>query len=146
MYNSDHHAASDLTFTEGSDDDCAISSSMNLDKIRAMVILFYSRTQADPLLGPVFNEHVSDWTAHYDTMTKFWSSAVMRCGTYSGRPLESHRFGGLTKAHFDRWVEIFTTTAKDTFSTADAAIFICLASRMASTIAMRIGVGRLKYN
>ena len=114
-------------------------------KIREMVELFYSRAQQDDLLGPIFAERVADWDAHYEKMTRFWSSAAMRAGTYSGRPIEAHRFGGFTEAHFDRWVEMFTATAHDVFPDNDAAILTNLAKKMASSIAMRIGVGRLVY-
>jgi len=119
---------------------------ISVEKIREMVELFYSRTQQDDLLGPIFQERVADWDAHYEKMTRFWASATMRAGTYSGRPIEAHSFGGFTKAHFDRWVVMFTATANDVFSKSDAEVLTDLAKRMASTIAMRIGVGRINYN
>lgn len=120
-------------------------STITESKIREMVELFYSRTQQDSLLGPIFQERVADWPTHYATMTRFWSSAIMRAGTYSGRPIEAHKFGGLTEAHFRRWVTVFTNTVNDVFSASDAALFTELAKRMASSIAMRIGVGRLSF-
>lgn len=120
-------------------------STITESKIREMVELFYSRTQQDSLLGPIFQERVADWSTHYATMTRFWSSAIMRAGTYSGRPIEAHKFGGLKEAHFRRWVTVFTNTVNDVFSASDAALFTELAKRMASSIAMRIGVGRLSF-
>ena len=123
-----------------------VDHTISVDKIREMVELFYSRTQQDDLLGPIFEERVADWDAHYEKMTRFWSSATMRAGTYSGRPIEAHSFGGFTKAHFDRWVVMFTATANDVFSSTDAKVLTDLAKRMASTIAMRIGVGRIVYD
>lgn len=120
-------------------------STITESKIREMVELFYSRTQQDSLLGPIFQERVADWSTHYANMTRFWSSAIMRAGTYSGRPIEAHKFGGLTEAHFRRWETVFTNTVNDVFSASDAALFTELAKRMASSIAMRIGVGRLSF-
>ncbi|PCI08122.1 preprotein translocase subunit TatC [bacterium] len=122
-----------------------MSDGITVDKIREMVELFYSRTQKDDLLGPIFDEIVEDWDAHYEKMTRFWSSATMHAGTYSGRPIEAHKFGGLSIAHFERWVEMFTKTVSDVFSKDDAVIFIDLGQKMASNIAMRIGTGRLSY-
>jgi hemoglobin len=119
--------------------------SITLEKIRELVELFYSRTQQDELLGPIFEERVADWDAHYEKMTRFWASATLHTGTYSGRPIEAHKFGGLTKAHFDRWIELFTQTAGDVFAGDDAAIFVNLGQKMASSIAMRIGAGRFSY-
>ena len=119
---------------------------ITVDKIRAMVELFYARTQQDGLLGPIFEQRVENWDDHYEKMTRFWSSATMRAGTYSGRPIEAHRFGGFTKAHFDRWIELFTKSTHDIFEPSDAAIFVKLGKNMASSISMRIGVGRLELN
>ncbi len=139
-----HNPTNELDLTEASCDS-ALSDGITVEKIRVMVETFYGRTQQDELLGPIFAQRVADWDAHYEKMTRFWSSAAMRAGTYSGRPIEAHRFGGFTEAHFDRWVEMFTTTAHDVFSDTDAAVLTKLAKKMASSIAMRIGVGRLNY-
>ena len=121
------------------------NSTITIPNIRKMVELFYERTRTDDLLGPIFNTKVADWDAHYEKMTRFWSSATMHAGTYSGRPIETHKFGGLSIAHFERWVEMFTKTVSDVFSKDDAVIFIGLGQKMASNIAMRIGAGRLNY-
>ncbi|MBL4590434.1 MAG: group III truncated hemoglobin [Phycisphaerales bacterium] len=119
------------------------NSTITIDNIRKMVELFYERTRTDDLLGPIFNTKVADWDAHYEKMTRFWSSAVLRTGTYSGRPIEAHKFdepGLLTPAHFVRWVREFSTIAREVFAENDAAVFIELGKRMAASIAARIGV------
>ncbi|MDF1808308.1 MAG: group III truncated hemoglobin [Phycisphaerales bacterium] len=121
------------------------NTEITTDTIREMVELFYTRTQQDDLLGPIFTEIVEDWDAHYEKMTRFWSSAVLKSGTYSGRPIEAHKFGGLTQAHFLRWIELFTKTVQDVFTQSEAAIFVDLGRKMASSIAMRIGTGRLSF-
>tara|TARA_R110002096_G_scaffold173781_9_gene348895 strand:- start:73568 stop:74008 length:441 start_codon:yes stop_codon:yes gene_type:complete len=135
----------ELELTRSIGESATGASLITESKIREMVELFYSRTQQDELLGPVFEERVADWPNHYQTMTRFWSSAVMHAGTYSGRPIEALKFGGLTEAHFRRWVTLFTSTANEVFQDSDAAVFVELAKRMASSIAMRIGVGRLAF-
>lgn len=122
-----------------------MSDGITIERIREMVELFYRRTQQDEMLGPIFEEIVEDWDAHYEKMTRFWSSATLHAGTYSGRPIEAHKFGGLTEAHFDRWVELFIKTTADVFSQNDAATFAALGKKMATSIAMRIGTGRLNY-
>ena len=119
---------------------------ITLEKIREMVELFYSRTAHDELLGPIFNQRVKDWEAHYEKMTRFWSSAAIGAGTYSGRPIELHKFGGLSKEHFERWVQMFVQAANDIFPESDAAVFANLGKKMASSIAMRIGTGRIEFS
>lgn len=135
----------ELDLASSSDTPLVSGEGITIEKIREMVELFYRRTQKDDLLGPIFDEIVDDWDAHYEKMTRFWSSATMHAGTYSGRPIEAHKFGGLTKAHFDRWVELFIKTTADVFSQKDAATFAALGKKMATSIAMRIGTGRLNY-
>lgn len=135
----------ELNLARPTGEDHPSGNTITVDKIREMVELFYLRTQQDDLLGPIFEEIVEDWDAHYEKMTRFWSSATLHAGTYSGRPIEAHKFGGLSKAHFDRWVELFTKTVADVFAPSDAAIFVDLGQKMASNIAMRIGTGRFEY-
>ncbi len=115
--------------------------SVTIDEIRVMVERFYEHARDDELLGPIFAERVVDWDTHYDTMTRFWSSAVLRAGTYSGRPIEKHRIDGLTTQHFVTWVHRFTQVVEREFGPERAAIFIDLSKRMAASIAMRIGIG-----
>lgn len=111
------------------------------DEIRVMVERFYEHARDDELLGPVFAERVQDWDTHYDTMTRFWSSAVLRAGTYAGRPIEKHRIEGLTAQHFVNWVHRFSHVVEREFGPQRAQVFIELSRRMAVSIAMRIGVG-----
>lgn len=115
--------------------------SITTDEIRVMVERFYEHARDDELLGPIFAERVEDWDAHYDTMTRFWSSAVLRAGTYSGRPIEKHRIDGLTTQHFVNWVGRFTHVVEQEFGPERGSIFIDLSKRMAASIAMRIGIG-----
>ena len=124
-----------------SDDEQSPASLVTIPEIRNLVERFYESARDDELLGPIFAQRVEDWDAHYETMTRFWSSAVLRTGTYSGRPIEQHRFGGLTTQHFINWVERFTEVANNELGPARSAVFINLAQRMAISIAMRIGVG-----
>ncbi len=135
-------------------DDGGKAGAVTVEQIREMVELFYGRMREDDLVGPIFLARVNDWEAHYEKMTRFWSSAVLRTGSYSGRPLEVHRFGGedggdefrLSEAHFVRWVEVYTQTAEDVFGIEGAKPFLNVARAMASSIAMRIGVGRVVFS
>lgn len=110
-------------------------------EIRVMVERFYEHARDDELLGPIFADRVEDWDAHYETMTRFWSSAVLRTGTYAGRPIEKHRIDGLTPQHFVNWVRRFSEVVVREFGAQRAQVFIDLSRRMAVSIAMRIGVG-----
>jgi hemoglobin len=99
--------------------------------IRAVVADFYRRARQDVLLGPVFESHVGDWDAHLGRMYDFWSAALLRTGRYSGQPVERHRLiGELGAAHFDRWIELFEETVRDSCPPRLVDAFLVRARRM----------------
>ena len=68
--------------------------------IRALVDAFYERVRADETLGPIFARLITDWQSHMPKMYDFWTSAVLRTGRYSGRPIEAHQgLPGVELAH-----------------------------------------------
>lgn len=63
---------------------------------------FYDRARADPLIGPVFNERISDWGPHLEQRRLFWSSVALMSGVYHGRPMPKHLPLPVDARHFDR--------------------------------------------
>ncbi|MEL1239743.1 group III truncated hemoglobin [Flavobacterium flavipallidum] len=83
----------------------------NLDDIKLLVNTFYGKVQKDTLIGPVFNEKIgNNWTAHLERMYRFWQTILLEEHTYSGSPFPPHKHLPVEKAHFNRWMEIFTET------------------------------------
>ena len=79
-----------------------------------VVHAFYGRIRLDPLLGPIFQEHVSDWSQHLPAMVAFWCRTVLHTGHYSGRPMEAHmRIPGLGAVHFERWLKLWAATVEE---------------------------------
>ena len=77
-------------------------------EIARLVDRFYTVVRGDPVLGPVFERHVADWSKHLRTMGDFWSAAIYRTGRYSGRPLESHReIPDIRAEHFPRRLHLW---------------------------------------
>ncbi|MFI4870271.1 MAG: group III truncated hemoglobin [Phycisphaerales bacterium JB061] len=108
------------------------------DQIATLVDTFYSRVREDDLIGPIFMTHVADWDVHLAKMKRFWSSAVLRTGTYSGRPIEAHRkIPGLGQHHFDRWQSIFRDVTDEVVPAA-AGVFQNLGSRMGVSMLARL--------
>ncbi|RNC80398.1 MAG: group III truncated hemoglobin [Phycisphaera sp.] len=108
------------------------------DQISELVDTFYEQVRGDDLIGPIFDEHVRDWDHHLEKMKRFWSSAVLRTGTYSGRPMEAHRrLPGLERRHFDRWQSIFTRVTDDVVPDT-AHVFQDLGRRMGASMIMRL--------
>ncbi|HED53483.1 MAG TPA: group III truncated hemoglobin [Phycisphaerales bacterium] len=107
-------------------------------QIAELVDTFYAEARQDDLLGPIFMQHVPDWDKHYDTMRRFWSSAVLRTGTYSGRPYEAHaKIPGLEQRHFDRWQQLFTEVTNRVVPES-APVFQDLGRRMGMSMLARM--------
>lgn len=106
--------------------------------IAALVDRFYGKVRQDPQLGPVFEAAITDWTPHLETMRRFWSSVVLRTGTYHGSPMQKHAaLPDLTPELFGRWLELFDETLAQTYAPPLAAAF----SERAHLIARSLQIG-----
>jgi hemoglobin len=101
-----------------------------------LVATFYDRARRDDLIGPVFEAAVEDWDEHIAKITDFWSSVMLRTGRYSGHPMRPHLILPLTGAHFDRWLDLFEATARETCPPEIAEAFIVRARRIADSFEM----------
>ena len=106
--------------------------------IARLVDGFYDRVRADPLIGPVFNDRISDWGPHLEQMRLFWSSVALMSGAYHGRPMPKHLPLPVDARHFDRWLELFEATACDLCPPVAAAHFIERARRIAESLELGI--------
>src|ERR1700753_1980085 len=105
--------------------------------IDRLVRAFYERVRDDELLGPVFAARVQDWEPHLRQMVAFWSSVVLMSDAYAGRPMQKHLQLPIDAAHFDRWLDLFSQTARELCPPKAAALFI----RRANNIAENLEVG-----
>ena len=111
--------------------------------IRTLVVTFYDRVRADPLLGAVFNRVIDDWDAHLDKLCNFWSSVTLMTGRYKGTPMHAHAaLPDITPAHFERWLALFQLTATRTCPPEAAAVFVDRANRIAESLQMGIAIHR----
>lgn len=46
------------------------------DDIFKLVTQFYSKVRKDEILGPFFNETITDWDTHLQHLTTFWESSL----------------------------------------------------------------------
>lgn len=98
-------------------------------EIERLVIQFYDKVRRDPLLGPVFAEHIADWGPHLDRMVSFWRTILRGERLFApderGGPHVIHRrLEAATLAHYARWMTLFEETARGVFlaEEADAVI------------------------
>lgn len=107
--------------------------------IRTLVDTFYGAVREDDLLGPIFLQHVGDWSLHLPKMYAFWSTVVLHTGQYSGRPIEAHEpLPGLTQAHFDRWLWLWEKTVAEVIHADAQQVFVVSANRMAASMSSRL--------
>ncbi|MGO4821440.1 MULTISPECIES: group III truncated hemoglobin [unclassified Flavobacterium] len=87
-----------------------------LEDIKLLVDSFYSKVQKDDFIGPIFNEKIGNrWPEHLEKMYGFWQTILLEVHSYSGSPFPPHKHLPVNKEHFDRWMEIFTTTVDSLF-------------------------------
>ncbi|MEO7567670.1 MAG: group III truncated hemoglobin [Aestuariivirga sp.] len=99
-----------------------------------LVHSFYDKVRADPILAPVFAEHVSDWGPHLAKMVDFWSSVALMTGRYHGLPMHKHFPLPVEQLHFDRWLILFRETAHEVCSPEGAHWVTSRAEQIAFSI------------
>ena len=101
-------------------------------EVQRLVHAFYEKVRRDPVLGPVFHARLEGrWEAHLEKMCRFWGSVLHATGGYVGDPIGSHaRLPGVASEHFDRWMELFEQTAKETLPPYRALDVTARAARM----------------
>jgi hemoglobin len=108
--------------------------------IARLVPLFYERVRADPELGPVFNETVTDWPAHIERLIAFWSSVSNGTGLYKGNPMAAHlkHRAQMSPVLFERWLALWAATAAEVLSPAAAAAVQTRARRIAQSLQLAL--------
>ncbi len=112
------------------------------DIIKDLVHHFYGLVRQDPLIGPVFDERISDWDPHLARMCRFWSSVALMSGTYHGQPMVMHAPLPVSGAHFDRWLELFAEATKAICTPEAAMFFMDRAGRIAESLELGIAGAR----
>lgn len=68
---------------------------------------FYADVRQHGLIGPVFNQRISDWPAHLATIGEFWGRATGGPSVYSGQMPAKHFGLGLDASHFAAWLQLW---------------------------------------
>ena len=120
--------------------------------IERLVNAFYDKIRKDDLLGFIFNDVAkTDWAAHLPKMYAFWETMIFRTGGFVGNPLAAHaRLVPLTamgRPQFARWLEVFTATVDELFTSEKAEHIKNAAADMANVIHAKInGVEQARYD
>ena len=101
--------------------------------IERMVRLFYERSLADPVLGPIFRDAIHDWEPHIKVVADFWSGVIHGTGRYKANAYAPHMRLKFEPEAFDHWLAAFESAATDTLAPRDAATAIRVARHMAAS-------------
>lgn len=92
---------------------------------------FYAKGVADPLLGPVFTSAIPDLPGHLEIIKNFWSRSLLSTERYQGHPFPVHTSLRIEPEHFQRWLELFIESARETLPKPQADQAVAKASHMA---------------
>jgi hemoglobin len=92
---------------------------------------FYAKGVANPLLGPVFTSAIPDLPAHLEIIKNFWSRSLLGTERYQGHPYPVHTSLRIEPEHFQRWLELFVESARETLPEPQADQAVAQASHMA---------------
>lgn len=109
---------------------------MSEPELELLVGRFYAKVRKDAVLGPIFNNAVEDWSEHLEKLGAFWSSVMLTSGRYKGNPMAAHlkHRHSIEPAMFERWLELWRKTARETLDDAGAAGVIAKADRIAESL------------
>ena len=91
------------------------------EDIFRLVTTFYAKIRKHDLLGPIFNEAISDWDRHFEHLTDFWESQLLFTKRFKGNPPKAHidvdkaEGGTITEKHFGLWLNEWFATIDELF-------------------------------
>jgi hemoglobin len=106
--------------------------------IDRLVRTYCGRARVDPLIGPIFENRVHDWEAHFARLCAFRSSVGLMSGRYHGQPMVAHLPLPIDTPHFDRWLEISAATARDVCPPPAPSHFLDRAHQIADSLELGI--------
>jgi hemoglobin len=110
--------------------------------IERLVRGFYVKVRKDAVLAPIFDVRIRDWEPHLAQMCAFWSSVALMSGRYHGTPMVKHMPLPVDAGHFDRWLELFESTANEICPPVAAAHFVERARRIAASLELGVAGGQ----
>jgi hemoglobin len=101
--------------------------------IERMVRRFYERGLADPVLEPIFRQHIHDWEPHIALVRDFWSGAIHGTDRYKGNAFAMHAKLRFEPEAFEHWLKALESAATECLDPADAQTAIRVARHMAQS-------------
>jgi hemoglobin len=108
-----------------------------------LVRAFYGRALEDPIIGFLFTDVARlDLEAHVPRITSFWETILLGARSYGGgafRPHAAlHMRAPLRRAHFERWLALWSGTVDELFAGERAELAKAHAQRVATAFHGRL--------
>jgi hemoglobin len=112
-------------------------------EIATLVQVFYLKIARDKALAPTFAPVLRDWAGHLDTMTRFWTTALLGDDALCGRrSVMMHAPHPIAPLHFVRWLALFRQTAVDVLGPDQARAFLDRAEQIAAGLQMGLFIAQ----
>lgn len=112
----------------------------NKSDIEKLVNLFYDEVKEDEILSHFF--YRVNWERHLPVMVTFWENVLFYTGTYSGNPMEKHKYLHeqmvMTKAHFSHWLQLFNKAVDHLYAGPKAEMIKEKAHNIATVMQIKI--------
>ena len=118
------------------------------EDVALLVDQFYKKVRANAILGPIFNQAITNWDQHLDHLTTFWESSLFvgkpLKKKYIGNPLEVHvkvdkaNNNSITEHHFGIWLNLWFETIEQLFAGENAELAKRRARKMGTFIHLKI--------
>ena len=112
--------------------------------VELMVRTFYAKVRRHIVIGPVFNEIITDWPEHLSKLSDFWETNLFFVPAYKGNPIQAHiavddHFNNsIDQVHFGHWLQLWFETLDELFEGKNTELARERARKMAHAIFMRI--------
>jgi hemoglobin len=122
----------------------------NREDIKLLVVSFYAKIRKDAVLGPIFNQIVTDWEPHLELLTDFWETQLFLKRKYFGNPVTAHQEVDdkmqhtITPEHFGLWMNLWFATIDELFEGDTAYIAKNRAQKMSTMLYLNIYEHRKK--
>lgn len=88
--------------------------------IELLINFFYDKVKQDETIGFIFNNVMKvNWEQHLPVMYDFWETILLDAASYQRNTMAIHfdinRKIKLEEKHFNRWLELFTSTVTELY-------------------------------
>jgi len=101
--------------------------------VERMVRRFYERGLVDPVLGPIFFQHIREWEPHIAIVRDFWLGAIHGTDRYRGNAFAPHMKVDFEPEAFAHWLDCFERSARECLDAGQATIALRVARHMATS-------------